>query len=96
MEPTGPLMDAIAKTFGSFADFKDKSSKLAIGTFGSGWAWLVRDPAGVLALISTSNAGTPLTSGQKAPPGLVMCGSMPITSITAMPAPKVWKISGIL
>ena len=30
-------------------------------TFGSGWAWLVQRPDGSLALVSTSNADTPLT-----------------------------------
>ena len=32
------------------------------GTFGSGWAWLVKTPAGDLDLVSTSNAATPLTT----------------------------------
>lgn len=65
-EPTGKLADAINKTFGSFAQFKEAFSKLAIGTFGSGWGWLVKKPDGSLALSSTSNAGTPMTSGDKA------------------------------
>ena len=33
-------------------------------TFGSGWAWLVRNPDGTLAIESTGNAGTPLTAGK--------------------------------
>lgn len=60
-EPTGKLADAINKAFGDFAKFKDEFSKLSIGTFGSGWGWLVQRPDGSLALVSTSNAGTPLT-----------------------------------
>jgi len=60
-EPTGKVADAINKAFGDFAKFKEEFSKLSIGTFGSGWGWLVQRPDGSLALVSTSNAGTPLT-----------------------------------
>jgi len=63
-EPSGALADAIAKTFGSFAAFKEKFSATAVGTFGSGWAWLVKNPDGSLAIESTSNAGCPLTAGK--------------------------------
>ncbi|MCX7109529.1 MAG: superoxide dismutase [Fe] [Proteobacteria bacterium] len=63
-EPTGALADAIEKAFGSFAKFKEEFSKTAITTFGSGWAWLVKNADGSLALVSTSNAATPLTTGQ--------------------------------
>ncbi|TCZ88649.1 superoxide dismutase [Lysobacter sp. N42] len=60
-EPTGKLMDAINLAFGDFATFKEEFSKTCIGTFGSGWGWLVQRPDGTLALVSTSNANTPLT-----------------------------------
>jgi superoxide dismutase, Fe-Mn family len=63
-EPGGDLARAINSAFGSFAGFKEKFSKLAEGTFGSGWAWLVRDKAGTLAIESTSNAKNPMTDGQ--------------------------------
>ncbi|MDD5229118.1 MAG: superoxide dismutase [Fe] [Methylococcales bacterium] len=63
-EPTGELSDAINATFGSFAKFKEEFTKTAITTFGSGWAWLVKNADGSLALVSTSNAGCPLTAGQ--------------------------------
>ena len=63
-EPTGALADAINATFGSFASFKEEFSKCAVTTFGSGWAWLVKNADGSLALVSTSNAGCPLTTGQ--------------------------------
>lgn len=62
-EPTGKLADAIKRDFGSFAEFKDQFSKTAAGTFGSGWAWLVQDKDGKLKIISTVNAGTPMTEG---------------------------------
>lgn len=63
-EPTGAIADAINATFGSFAEFKEQFSKTAITTFGSGWGWLVKNSDGSLALVSTSNAGNPLTEGQ--------------------------------
>ena len=65
-EPTGELADAIKASFGSFATFKEEFSKTSITTFGSGWGWLVKNSDGTLALASTSNAGTPMTSGQTA------------------------------
>ena len=64
-KPTGALAEAIDKAFGSFDTFKDEFSKCAVTTFGSGWAWLVKNADGNLALVSTSNAGCPLTAGQK-------------------------------
>jgi len=64
-EPTGALADAINATFGSFEKFKEEFTKCAVGTFGSGWAWLVKNADGSLALVSTSNAGCPLATAQK-------------------------------
>ena len=65
-QPTGKLANAINSTFGSFDKFKEEFTKKAITTFGSGWAWLVKNSDGTLALVSTSNAGTPLTANQTA------------------------------
>lgn len=65
-EPSGALVDAIKKSFGSFAAFKEKFAAAAVGTFGSGWAWLVKNADGSLAIESTSNAGTPLKEGKRA------------------------------
>lgn len=64
-EPSGALADALNKTFGSFAAFKEKFTTTAVGTFGSGWAWLVKNQDGALAIESTSNAATPLKDGKK-------------------------------
>lgn len=63
-EPVGALADAIKAEFGSFADFKEAFTKCAVTTFGSGWAWLVKNTDGSLELVSTSNAACPLTTGQ--------------------------------
>lgn len=60
-EPTGKLADAINAAFGDFAKFKEQFTDTAIKTFGSGWAWLVQRKDGSVALVSTSNAATPLT-----------------------------------
>jgi Fe-Mn family superoxide dismutase len=60
-EPSGGLANAINRDFDSFAKFKQKFSDCAATTFGSGWAWLVKDTDGRLSIESTSNAGTPIT-----------------------------------
>jgi Fe-Mn family superoxide dismutase len=65
-EPSGALAEAITKKWGSFAGFKEAFSKAAVGTFGSGWAWLVKKADGSLDIVSTSNAATPLTTHDKA------------------------------
>ncbi|GHA68298.1 superoxide dismutase [Formosimonas limnophila] len=64
-EPTGALAEAINAKWGSFDNFKAEFTKTAVTTFGSGWAWLVKTPAGDLELVSTSNAATPLTTDNK-------------------------------
>ncbi|MCC7271852.1 MAG: superoxide dismutase [Alphaproteobacteria bacterium] len=63
--PSGELAKKIDATFGSLAKFKDEFKAAAVGQFGSGWAWLVLDK-GELKIVKTGNAGTPMTSGQKA------------------------------
>jgi Fe-Mn family superoxide dismutase len=64
-EPTGALKDSIIKKWGSFDEFKKAFTQTCVGTFGSGWGWLVKTPAGELELVSTSNAATPLTTANK-------------------------------
>jgi Fe-Mn family superoxide dismutase len=65
-EASGKIGDAIAKTFGGYAQFKETFSKAATGVFGSGWAWLIIDKAsGKLALITTQNQDNPHMHGQK-------------------------------
>src|SRR5688500_15661885 len=44
-EPSGAVGDAIKQTFGDFAKFKDAVKQNALTQFGSGWSWLVYDPA---------------------------------------------------
>jgi len=64
--PVGDLADAINKTFGSLEQFKEKFTSAAVTLFGSGWAWLVKNPDGSLAIEASSNAGNPLKGGKKA------------------------------
>ena len=54
-QPTGELMSAIEKYFGSFDKFKETFNTAAGTRFGSGWAWLVKKPGGELAVTSTPN-----------------------------------------
>lgn len=64
-EPTGKIAEAINKSFGSFAEFKAQFTDAAVKNFGAGWTWLVKKADGTLAIVSTSNAGTPLTTTDK-------------------------------
>jgi Fe-Mn family superoxide dismutase len=62
-EPGGKLADAINASFGDFAKFKEQFAAAAVGRFGSGWAWLVRD-GNKLAITSTPNQDNPLMEGK--------------------------------
>jgi Fe-Mn family superoxide dismutase len=62
-EPRGRLADAINKTFGGFAGFKQELEKAGLGRFGSGWAWLSKRNDGTLLIHSTPNQDTPLAEG---------------------------------
>jgi Fe-Mn family superoxide dismutase len=63
--PSGELARRIESDFGGIDKLRRKLSQSAVDTFGSGWAWLV-DRGGKLEVMSTSNAGTPLTTGATA------------------------------
>lgn len=58
--PSGALGDAINSAFGTFDEFKTKFAAAATGRFGSGWAWLIKDASGKLAISSTPNQDNPL------------------------------------
>ncbi len=62
-EPSDALKVAIEASFGSFSNFKEEFNKAAATLFGAGWAWLVKDEAGKLSIVQTSNAATPITDG---------------------------------
>jgi len=62
-EPAGELSKAINSTFGSFEAFREQFKITALGVFGSGWAWLVKDKNGKLSLLGTPNQDSPATLG---------------------------------
>ncbi len=63
--PTGALASAIDEAFDSFDAFKKQFTEAALGQFGSGWAWLVKDANNGLVVMKTSNANNPMTEGHK-------------------------------
>ena len=65
-EPSGKLGDAIRKTFGDFAKFREQMNAAGLGRFGSGWTWLTADASGALKIESTPNQDNPLMEGRHA------------------------------
>ena len=61
--PCGALQAAVLQTFGTQAAFEDAFTKAALGVFGSGYVWLVRDVAGRPRIITTANQDTPMARG---------------------------------
>jgi Fe-Mn family superoxide dismutase len=72
--PSGNLLSAIEKAFGSFDEFKAKFSKAAATRFGSGWAWLCVHSNGSLEICSTANQDNPIMNG-------IGCGGSPILGL---------------
>ncbi|MCB1856458.1 MAG: superoxide dismutase [Fe] [Halieaceae bacterium] len=66
-DASGAVGEAINAAFGSFDAFKEAFTNSAIGNFGSGWTWLVKKGDGSVAIVNTSNAGTPLTDSSVTP-----------------------------
>jgi superoxide dismutase, Fe-Mn family len=64
--PVGSLAAAIDNTFKGFDAFKEQFNKAGVGRFGSGWVWLTMDKSGALAIESTANQDSPLSSGKLA------------------------------
>jgi Fe-Mn family superoxide dismutase len=63
-KPSGKLAAAIDNSFGGFDQFKEKFAAAAVGRFGSGWAWLLKDKSGKLEITSTANQDSPLMEGK--------------------------------
>jgi Fe-Mn family superoxide dismutase len=63
-EPNGSISDAINRSFGSFASFKEKFSSSTVAIQGSGWGWLVFNPSSKkVEYKSMPNQTSPRTEG---------------------------------
>lgn len=62
--PTGALMAALVRDFGSVDAFKEAFGAKALTLFGSGWAWLVQNPDGKLEIAQYKDAETPVGTGK--------------------------------
>ena len=64
--PKGKLAEEITASFGSVDKFKEEFTAAAVGHFGSGWAWLVKDASsGKLLVVQTHDAANPLADNLK-------------------------------
>jgi len=64
--PSGDLAAAIDSAFGSLDAMKEQFAAAGATRFGSGWAWLVKNADGSLAVTKTENGGNPLCFNQTA------------------------------
>lgn len=60
-QPYGKLAEKINSTFGSFDNLKAELTRLALGQFGSGWAWLSANKNGDLMISASPNQDNPLS-----------------------------------
>lgn len=63
--PSGPLGEAITRSFGSFDEFRTRFEEAGSKLFGSGWVWLVRSKNGdgMLQVLTTSGHDNPQAEG---------------------------------
>ena len=62
-EPHGGLASAIDRAFGNFDQFKQDFTNAALTRFGSGWAWLIKNGDGSVAVTSSPNQDSPWMAG---------------------------------
>lgn len=61
--PMSPELEAIiVKNFGSVEVLKTEFEKAALGRFGSGWAWVIKDATGKLKIVTTPNQDNTMMS----------------------------------
>ena len=63
-EPSGGLLLALEKKFGTFEELKRQFTLSAMSVFGSGWVWLVKTQSGKLEIVQTANADTTIRQDQ--------------------------------
>ena len=64
-KPSGSLAAALERSFGGQDKFVEKLQSVALGVFGSGWAWLFVDQGKNLVLDSAPNQDSPLLAGKR-------------------------------
>jgi len=62
-KPSGGMMSAIERDFGSYDKFAEQFAKEGAAQFGSGWVWLIAS-GGKLAIQKTPDAVTPMAEGK--------------------------------
>ncbi len=72
--PGGALAQAIERDLGGMEAFQKAFTQAALTRFGSGWAWLVVNAQGQLAVESSANQDSPLMAG-------IGSGSTPILGL---------------
>ncbi|MCD8262201.1 MAG: superoxide dismutase [Bacteroides sp.] len=63
--PTGKILQAIERDFGSFEEFQKSFSQASVDIFGSGWSWLSVDKDGKLIITKEANGSNPVRHGLK-------------------------------
>lgn len=61
--PTGALLAAIEKSFGTFDNFQQTFAQQGTTLFGSGWVWLSQNAQGELLITQENNAANPIQKG---------------------------------
>jgi len=59
-KPSEKMAAILKKSFGSFSKFQEEFTAKASSLFGSGWAWLVQESNGSLAILQTANQDNPI------------------------------------
>ncbi|MFT4244206.1 MAG: superoxide dismutase [Candidatus Woesearchaeota archaeon] len=54
------MKSALEEAFGSVDSFREEFKNAALGQFGSGWTWLIKNEDGSLDIVSTPNQDNPL------------------------------------
>lgn len=65
--PAADLLRAVQRDFASLDNLLQQMQTVGLKHFGSGWLWLVKNQAGILQVIATANADTPITNSNLVP-----------------------------